>query len=57
MLLQETITAEYDLIGSFYEIYNNQVYDLINPGKRLDEIGFDWLFNELLLQIIRSRRW
>ncbi|CAF3394742.1 unnamed protein product [Rotaria sp. Silwood1] len=34
LLLQE-INFENKLVCSFYEIYNNQVYDLVNAGKRL----------------------
>ncbi len=36
LLLQETINLENNLICSFYEIYNNQVYDLVNAGKRFN---------------------
>ncbi|CAF4178972.1 unnamed protein product [Rotaria socialis] len=34
LLLQET-NLDNQLVCSFYEIYNNQVYDLVNAGKRL----------------------
>ncbi|UJR20732.1 hypothetical protein I4U23_023851 [Adineta vaga] len=34
LLLQE-VNIDNRLICSFYEIYNNQVYDLVNAGKRL----------------------
>ena len=33
-LLLHEMDTQSDLICSFYEIYNNQVYDLNNPGKR-----------------------
>lgn len=34
LLLKENAYSENSVICSFYEIYNNQVYDLVNAGKR-----------------------